>query len=163
MELRAVERSVEVPEERVVQLEFYEDSASYEGSRSPASPEELSEAIRGMSKANLYASLFINIGGDPEEVGYPVIPWLAVSASRGLLAVETQLGWDEFYYLVGDASAKGKVSFSHGGDVEVPVSRRFMVSVEQAEAAALEFFRTATVDVEGGSWERPSSGWSSQR
>jgi hypothetical protein len=42
MELRAVERSVDVPEERVVQLECYEDSASYEGSRSPASPEELS-------------------------------------------------------------------------------------------------------------------------
>jgi hypothetical protein len=114
-----------------------------------------------MHKSNLYASLWINIGSDPEEVGYPVIPWLAVSASRGQLVVETQLGWDDFYDLVGGGSATGKVPFSHGGDVEVPIPRRLLVSVEQAEAAALEFFRTATVDVEGRSWQPQSVAWSS--
>jgi hypothetical protein len=69
-------RSVDMSEERVVKLEFYEDSAPYEGPRSPASPEELSEAIRRIHERNLDALLWVYIGGDPEKAGYPVIPWL---------------------------------------------------------------------------------------
>jgi hypothetical protein len=141
-----------VSEGRVVVLSRYDDKP-YEGPSSPTSPQALSEAIRAMHEGKLDASLFINIGGDPEKVGYPVIPWLAVSTSRGMISVSTQLGWDDFYDLVGDASATETVPFVIGGQ-DAPFPRRLLVSVEQAEAAALEFFRTATVDVEGGGWER---------
>jgi hypothetical protein len=148
-------------EERVVVLERYDDKP-YKGPSSPTSPKALSEAIRAMHEGNLDASLFIYIGGDPDKVGYPVTRWLAASTSRGMIAVSTQLGWDDYWDLVGDASAMDKVSLAIGGQ-DAPFPRRLLVSVERAQAAALEFFRTATVDVEGGSWERPSSGWSSQR
>jgi hypothetical protein len=113
-----------------------------------------------MHEGNLDASLWIYIGGDPEKVGYPVIPWLAVSTSRGMVAVSTEPTRDHFYDLVGDPSASGKVPIVIGGQ-EGDYPRKLLVSVEQAEAAAMEFFRTAAADVEGGSWEPQSSAWSS--
>lgn len=140
-------------EERVVKLEFYEDSTLYEGPRSPTSSEELSKALQAMHEGNLDASLWIYIGGDPEKVGYPVIPWLAVSTSRGMILVNAEPTLDDFYDLVGDASATGKVPLVIGGQ-EAPYPRRLLVSVEQAKAAALKFFQTPTVDVERGGWER---------
>ncbi len=143
-------------EQRVVALERYDDKP-YQGPRSPTSPQDLSEAIRAMHEGNLDASLWIYIGGDPEKVGYPVIPWLALSTSRGMISVNTQLGRDDIYDLVGDPSASDTVPLVIGGQ-EAPFPRRLLVSIEQAEAAALEFFRTGTVDVEDGSWERQSSG-----
>jgi immunity protein Imm1 of predicted polymorphic toxin system len=148
-----------VSEGRVVALSRYDDKP-YEGPSSPTSPQALSEAIRAMHEGNLDASLWIYIGGDPEKVGYPVIPWLAVSTSRGMVAVSAEPTRDHFYDLVGDPSASGKVPIVIGGQ-EGDYPRRLFVSVEQAEAAAMEFFRTATVDVEGGSWEPQSSAWSS--
>jgi hypothetical protein len=139
-----------------VVLDRYDDKL-YEGTSSPTNPKALSEAIRAMHEGELDASHFIYIGGDPEKVGYPVIPWLAVSTSRGMIAVSTQLSGDDYYDLVGNASTPGTVSLAIGGQ-EAPFPRRLLVSVEQAEAATLEFFRTATVDVEGGTWERQTSG-----
>ena len=146
-------------EERVVVLDRY-DAKLYKGPGSFMSHQALSEAIRAMHEGNLDASLWIYIGGDPEKVGYPVIPWLAVSTSRGMVAVSAEPTRDHFYDLVGDPSASGKVPIVIGGQ-EGDYPRRLLVSVEQAEAAAMEFFRTATVDVEGGSWEPQSSAWSS--
>jgi hypothetical protein len=70
-----------------------------------------------------------------------------------MIYVSTEPARDSFYDLVGDASATGTVPFVIGGQ-EAPFPRRFLVSVERAEDATLEFFRTATVDVEGGGWER---------
>jgi hypothetical protein len=140
-------------EEWVVKLEFHEDSTLYERPTSPTSPTELSKAIQAMHEGNLDASLWIYIGGDPEKVGYPAIPWLAVSTSRGMIAISAEPTRDDFYDLVDDASATGKVPLVIGGQ-EAPYPRRLLVSVEQAEAAALEFFQTGTVDVEGGGWER---------
>ena len=154
-----MERNVGMSEERVVVLDRYDDKL-YKGPGSFMSHQALSEAIRAMHEGNLDASLWIYIGGDPEKVGYPVIPWLAVSTSRGMVAVSAEPTRDHFYDLVGDPSASGKVPIVIGGQ-EGDYPRRLLVSVEQAEAAAMEFFRTATVDVEGGSWEPQSSAWSS--
>ena len=75
-------RSVGRSEEHAVVLLRYDDKP-YKGPRTLTSPQALSTAVRAIHEGTLDASLWIDIGGDPEKVGYPVIPWLAVSTSRG--------------------------------------------------------------------------------
>jgi hypothetical protein len=77
------ERKAAMPEERVVLLEKWEPS--YERRElSLVNPAKLRETIRTMGDQES-AALWIYIGGDPEEVGYPVTPWLAVSTNRGMI------------------------------------------------------------------------------
>jgi hypothetical protein len=142
-------------EQRVVVLENWEPS--YERRElSLTDPETLSEAIRSMGDQESTTLTIEAERGSLEGGGRALI----VGASKGAFTATALLGRDDFYDLVGDPAATGKVLIKLGGQ-EAPFPRRLLVSVEQAEAAALEFFRAATVDVEGGSWEPQSSAWSS--
>ncbi len=87
-----------------------------------------------------------------------------MGASEGLFSVQALLGQDVYqrdeypgivdsFYLVGDPTGTGSVPFDFGGQGgECP--RRYVVSLEQARACTVEFFRTGAPDIAGGGWER---------
>lgn len=82
---------------------------------------------------------------------------LLVNASRGAFAITALLGQNDFYDRVGDTSASGTLPLLIGGQsTEYP--RKYLVSVEQALVAALEFMHTGTVTVDSGKWDRQGSG-----
>jgi hypothetical protein len=113
--------------------------------------EELIEAIQALP-AEQSAILFIEEGSN----------LLGVNASEGMFSVGLMFDEEAAFDLVGDATATGHIPFVLGGQL-VPHPRRYLVGLEQAQAAALEFFRTGTVDVARGGWDRqgPDSPWSS--
>jgi hypothetical protein len=131
--------------ERVVVLENWEPA--YERRElSLTDPKMLGEAIQSMGDQE---STMLTIEAE-RLVGRGRA--LIVGASKGAFTATALLSRDDFYDLVGDPAATGTVPLKLGGQ-EAPFPRRLLVRVEQAEAAALEFFRSATVDVEGRSWE----------
>jgi len=87
--------------------------------------------------------------------------WLAINASKGIFSVSVQFG-ESAYDLVGDAAATGMIPYVRGGQL-VTHPRRYLVSLEQALVAALQFFRTGVVDTSSG-WDRygPNSAWAEE-
>jgi len=107
-----------------------------------ASAEDLDEAIRSIVDEDSVV-LWLAAGDHA----------LAVAASHGDLTVMVQLGDDEFYDLVGEATAHGTFEMGQGGQwVDVPCRHR--VSLPAAIHAAHTFFETGTVDVSRDTWER---------
>jgi hypothetical protein len=135
--------------ERILQSERWGAPYGYkERTWSTAHEAEVIEAIQDLANEQS-GTLAIEAGDD----------WLAVYTNEGQFSVGVQFG-EEAFDLVGDATATGSAPFVLGGQL-VPHPRRYLVSHEQAQAAALEFFRTGTVDVAGGAWDRqgPNSPW----
>ncbi len=130
---------------RALRLERWQGQRE-ERELSPATAEVLRVTISDMADEKS-ATLSMEAGGRT----------LLVNASRGAFAVTALLGEDDFYDLVGDTSATGTLPILVGGQsTEYP--RKYLVSVEQALVAALEFMHTGTVTVDGGRWDRQGSG-----
>jgi hypothetical protein len=115
----------------------------------PTSDEDLIQAV-GTLASEFSAILVIEWAYDH---------WLAINASDELFSVSVQLNEGAFH-LIGNPAGTGKIPFILGGQ-EIPHPRRYLVSLEQARAASLEFFWTGTVDVANGTWERqgPQDAW----
>ena len=72
---------------------------------------------------------------------------LLIAASKGDYCATAILGFDDLFDMVGDAAQSGTIGFVQGGQ-EVDLPRTQLLTVEQAIAAAKEFFETGGVNVE---------------
>ncbi len=136
----------------VVTLERWGSGYGQEREVSPSS-QALVETVRAVA-GERSAILAIGVGGEAvEETDW----WLGVNASDGLFSVSAQLGEGVALDFVGDPSATGTVPFVLGGQT-TPYPRRYLVSLQEALDAALEFFHTGTVDVESRRWDRQGHG-----
>lgn len=98
---------------------------------------DLEEVIRAIS-ADKSAMLSIETASESAK--------LIINANSGKFALSALLGQDDFYDLIGDANATGKAPFMIAGEfINFPL--KFVVTADQALAAAVEFFNNNTLDI----------------
>jgi hypothetical protein len=114
-----------------------------------ASEQELIEVIRSLAYEHS-AILFIEIG---DKV-------MGINANEGRFSVGLQFNEDTAFDLLGSIALSGSIPFVLGGQL-VPVPRRHLVSLDQAQQVGLDFFRTGSIDVTGTCWSRqgPGDAW----
>lgn len=78
---------------------------------------------------------------------------LAVSFSRGLIAILLIAGPDDFYDLDAEEPLPGRIAFAHGGQ-EAEHPRRHCVPLPEARAWLAKFLICGSLSPEGSRWER---------
>ncbi len=111
------------------------------------------EAVRALADEQ---NAMLTLSHDPEAYEY----WLGVNASDGQFYVSVQLDENTALDLVGNPQATGMVPYVRGGQL-VSHPRKYLVTLDQAVAAATEFYHTGTINPTKAAWERqgPGSAW----
>lgn len=112
----------------------------------------LEKVIRSLSSEKCADLLIDDVKDDSGDGFVEGFPTFIINACEGKYSVSALLDEDNCYDLVGDPAATGLIDFLIGGQ-ETPLPRKYLVSMEQAIAAANAYLEVGEAIITKYSWD----------